>query len=580
MRRKPQPPKPKPVRREPPAPVAILGGVDPLAEVVAAAWPKAQAFWSRFLLLGPPCHQPDCGSVAQIDLGTRQVALDLDLIRKQNLADCLEAMLAHEVGHHVRYPGTLAVHARMRLIERGLLPLEEYSLTNLFTDLMINDALRPTYEEQLCQVYESFAAARKPGEEVDPAFQFYLAVYEERWRREPGSLMGGPSVEQAFAEKHPGYRADAQVLGETLFRLGPNVYTQFLYFVSVVSRYIQLKKDEEPTGSDPYSCGCGEPSPDDWADALTPDGREREAVRRARAEGWIDEATADRMSDRDITDRRIASLPGANTADATRVPEVMAAYYRREAEKYLLRPPPQLRHGEATTPTTHDEWEPGDPLRDIDWPTTLLQRGPALGAAAPLKRQRVAEIEGWEVPFWQPRVEVYLDVSGSMPDPRTTRNAMTLAALVLATGAIRAGGWARATLYSSSPVVYHEWCRSEAELSKFLMHYVGAGTDFPFGLLRESVSECGTDQPIRVIITDTDFDHNYREHKANAGILTEAVARSPHFVLMLHADDGEWTKPYKAAGARVIPVTKLDDFPAVAAALSDALFEGERHVAR
>ena len=49
---------------------------------------------------------------------------------------------------------------------------------------------------------------------------------------------------------------------------------------------------------------------------------------------------------------------------------------------------------------------------------------------------------------------------------------------------------------------------------------------------------------------------------------------------MLHAADSEWMTPYKSAGARVIPVTKLDDFPAVAAALSDALFEGDRHVAR
>src|SRR3954452_23701503 len=101
------------------------------------------------------------------------------------------------------------------------------------------------------------------------------------------------------------------------------------------------------------------------------------------------------MNDRETTDRRIATLPGAGDAAATRVPEVMAAYYRQQAERYLLRPPPQLRSGEATTPTTLDEWEPGDPLRDIDWAATLVQRGPDLGAAAPLKRVRVAESEGW-----------------------------------------------------------------------------------------------------------------------------------------------------------------------------------------
>jgi hypothetical protein len=197
----------------------------------------------------------------------------------------------------------------------------------------------------------------------------------------------------------------------------------------------------------------------------------------------------------------------------------------------------------------------------------------------PLKRQKVAEAEGWEVPLWQPRIEIYLDVSGSMPDPRVTRNAMTLAAQVLVTGAIRAGGWARATLYSSAPVQYREWCRSEAELSKFLMHYIGAGTEFPFDLLRDSVGECGGDQPIRVVITDHDFDMNYKSRPANANIFADAVIHSPHFVLMLHAGDPRWTETYKSTGAQVIAVKELNDYPAMAAALSHALFARENRVA-
>jgi hypothetical protein len=557
-------------------PVPIIGGSDELASAVAAAWPRAQAFWSRFLLLGAPVSGAASGSVAQIDLATRQVALDLGLIRKKGLCDCLEGILAHEVGHHVRYPGTLAVHARMRMLERSLLPLKQYTLTNLFTDLMINDALRPQFEEQLCRVYQSFAS--EYNWKADPAFIFYLAVYEERWGRKPGSLMGTRCAME-FASAYPGYRAEAQLLGQNLFVLGPNVYTQFLYFVSVVAKYAMLNGEQEPTAADPYACGCGEPSADDWADALTPDGRERDAIRRAHDEGWISKEMSDRMTDAWASDRRIQSLPGFDENDATVVPEVMAAYYRQQAERYFLRPPPQLRVGEATTPTTIEEWDPGDAPREIDWGATLLQRGEVLGAAQPLKRQKVAETEGWEVPLWQPRVEIYLDVSGSMPDPRMTRNAMTLAAQILATGAIRAGGWARATLYSCAPVQYREWCRSETELSKFLMHYIGGGTDFPFHLLSESVSQCGADQPIRVVITDHDFDVNYKARKENVSIVAEAVARSPHFVLMLHAPNPAWTEEYKSTGSRVIVVNELDDYPAMAAALSNALFEREDRVA-
>jgi hypothetical protein len=552
------------------APVAV---VDPeLDALVAECWPRAQAHWSRFLLLHPPAGDAGQPSVAHINLATRQVGLHYPLIREKELVDCLEAILAHEVGHHVRYPGTLAVNARLRLLEKPLLPLEDYSLTNLFTDLLINDALRPALEEQLVRVYQAFRT--EDDWKRDPAFLFYLAVYEERWQREPGSLMGPSHV--AFEAAYPNYRAEAQVLGQDLFHLGPNLYTQFLYFVSVVSRYVPPRDRDKPENLDPYSCGCGEPSADDWADALTPDARERDAIRRAVEEGWIAKDMGERLADRDALTERIWSLPGAGQDDATRVPEVMAAYYRREAERYLLRPPPQLVLGEATTPTTLEEWEPGEPLRDVDWAATLTQRGPLFGAAQPLKRERVAEAEGWEVPLWQPRVEIYLDVSGSMPDPRWRRNAMTLAAQVLLTGAIRAGGWVRVALYSDTPVAFWEWCRSERELSRFLMHYIGGGTSFPFDMLRESVAECGSVQPIRVAITDGDFHHNYEASKKRGSMFAEAARVSPHFVLMLHAT-GDKEGRYRRAGATVITVDELDNYPAMAAALSAALFERGRH---
>jgi hypothetical protein len=544
-----------------------------LDALLKACWPRAQAHWSRFLLLREPLNEACEGTVARINLATRQVGLDYRMIRSKGLLDCVEALLAHEIGHHVRYPGTLAVQARLRLLEKGLLPLEDYSLTNLFEDLLINDALRPALGEQLVRVYQAFQAG--DNWKRDPAFLFYLAVYEERWQLPPAALLG--PAEAAFVQAYPDYRAEAQVLGQNLFHLGPNLYTQFVYFVSVVSRYVPVPDRDQPEALDPYACGCGEPSPDDWADALTPSAREREAIERALREGWIGAKEAGRMTDRDALARRIHSLPGVGGDDATRVPEIMAAYYRREAERYLLRPPPQRRQGEATTPTTLEEWEPGDALRDVDWPATLAQRGPLFGAAAPLKRQRVAEAEGWEVPLWQPRVEIYLDVSGSMPDPRWTRNAMTLAAQVLLTGAIRAGGRVRAVLYSGAPVTFWEWCRSETELSRFLMHYVGGGTVFPFPLLRQSVEECGGDQPIRVVISDGDFHHNYQANPANAAAFAEAARVSPHFVLLLHAT-GDEDGRYRRAGAKVITVAELDDYPSMAAALAAALFEREGHV--
>ena len=134
-----------------------------LDALVAECWPRAAGHWSRFLLLQTPADDAAQPSVAHIDLSTRRIGLHYRLIRDKGLLDCVEALLAHEVGHHVRYPATLAVQARLRLLEKALLPLKDYSLINLFTDLLINDTLRPVLEEQFVRVYQAFARRNRLG---------------------------------------------------------------------------------------------------------------------------------------------------------------------------------------------------------------------------------------------------------------------------------------------------------------------------------------------------------------------------------------------------------------------------------
>jgi hypothetical protein len=546
------------------------------AEVLAAfetCWPKAKARWAPFLLLRPPVHETHDLELARIDLRTREVAVNGKTVLDQRLVDCMEAILAHEVGHHVRYPGTLVVSARLQLLERQLIPIPGYNFANLFTDLLINAELAevdPLLREALARVYRSFQPRQDWGR--DPSFLFYMTIYEELWRLEPGTLLG-PLHETAMAQRFPDYRADAHVLAQDIFRLGPNIYTQFLYFLAVMTRYLRIPKgNKKAHNGDPLRCGHGDPSPEDWADALTPTLAEREAIERARAEGWIRHEDADRLSDREALDRRVAALPGQGGHVAEQVPEIMAAYYRRLAEQHLVRPPPRLVLGEAIVPTTLEEWDVGDPMSEIDWLSTLRLRGEKLGGISPLRRERVAEYEGADVPWGQRKVEIYLDVSGSMPDPRKTVNAMTLAALVLAVGAIRSGGSVRALLYSGAHVRLWEWCRSEIEVSRFLMHYIGGGTVFPFDVLDESVKESATACPVRVIITDQDFDRNYDSSSAHQPIFAQAARRSAPLVLLQYSLASSPMPRYREAGVQVVQVTKLEDYPHMAGALGRALF--------
>jgi hypothetical protein len=165
-------------------------------------------------------------------------------------------------------------------------------------------------------------------------------------------------------------------------------------------------------------------------------------------------------------------------------------------------------------------------VASIDWVATLLQRGETLGAAMPLLRERIADEEGRGAHAWEGRTEIYLDVSGSMPDPKRALNAMTLAAQILALGTVRAGGAARALVYSTatrSGGISADRRRPRRAFAA--LHRPGHRV--PFEVLEASVDELAAEQPVRIIITDRDFDWNYDKHPRNAAIFADAAALAP-----------------------------------------------------
>jgi hypothetical protein len=310
---------------------------------------------------------------------------------------------------------------------------------------------------------------------------------------------------------------------------------------------------------------------------MTPTAAEKEAIRRTIEKGWFSAKQAERLTRATDLTERMSGLPGVGSADASRVPEIMAAYYRQQAERLLFRPPTQPRIGEAVLPSVLEDWTPADPVHAIDWLATLLLRGNNAGPALPLKRLYEAEVEGEDVRFEQARMEIYLDVSGSMPNPCVSLNPMTLAAQILATATTRACGQVRLALYSHETIRHWEWSRSEREMSGFLMHYIGGGTVFPFGVLEASLKECGDAQPMRVIITDHDFDRNVDADPRSMAILQEAANASPRLILLQLGKEQEAAKRYRTIGMSVVPVTDLDKFPKVARDLAWALFPQGGH---
>ena len=569
MSGKRQPPPSRAEREGPPR------GAAPTLADVQAAWPKALAHWGLAIQVDLPRLDAKAEALAYIDLTTRDVVVNPAKVESLQAADSLEAILAHELGHHLRYPHSLAVQARLELLEREILPIRGYSLLNLFTDYLINCELAEKSEELKKQLAAVYQGTDSPPEAVaqDPAFFFYLTCFEEAWGLEPRALTkrAGEHLEKLFQ----GCRAEAQLLAQELPNLAPNLFTQFVYFASVVSRYQLIDPEKELQAgheANPTAGDHSRPSAGDYADALSRSAQEDEALSRAIREGWLKkEKVPDKASSEKI---RAGSLPGVLAGQPQKLAETMALHYRRLAERHLLKPPKKKTAGDPIIPSTLSPWEIGDAPKEIDWLASVTSAGPDMGVIQPLKRDWIEDDPTEGAPDWRVRLEIYLDVSGSMPDPKTVVNPMTLAAQVLAMSALRNGGQVRALIYSSNVVDHWQWTRSEMEMSRFLMNYIGGGTDFPWAILKKSVEECGHHQPVRVVLTDSDFHYNLKQRKDAPKIIAQASAKTP-FVALLNGASGptvEWVKDIAAAGVAVVPVASMAGFPQTAAALGERLF--------
>jgi len=543
--------------------------------VLSAAWKDALDTWDVSVTLSPPqpfARQPSSDGkgndpLAYIDLETRQVVVNLELLKKLGASSSLAAVLAHEIGHHVRYPHSLALAASLLVLETRLVPGLRQSLTNLFFDLLVNEHVGRTRKEELCRVYQGFVKAGKPPL---PLFSFYLAVYEELWGTPAGTLV--PKAVLARMDKaYPGWRAEARIFVQTFYSL-PGIHLQFVYFCSRFVRYIP--DPEKLVYVIPLGHDVPAPDEDDLDAVVRGFGAEEAdaALREAKERGLLEESGLEQRAAEDplqSIDRITRHLPGHSAATFKQA--LVSRHYKRLVDQHIIKPPRALASPEPSLPSVTEEWEWGDNPRAIDWTATLLARG-ALGSAQPLQRTLEPEEQSpGAVAF--PAVEIYLDTSGSMPNPATALNAMTLAAQILAASALRKQGVVRGVVYSSGKPRVSDWMYDEERARLFLLQYAGGGTDYPFDVLKASARD--RNDVVRVIISDSDFLGNVQAPGA-MDALRFAVDRSRLVVAFLAIQE-EWAR--RSLGPvlgsprfRLAPVTSLNDFGRAACDLAEALF--------
>jgi hypothetical protein len=546
-------------------------------DTIAESWRDALDLWDVRVHLSPPephvPFRPDADHanepLAYIDLTKRQVFVNFELLHDMGAARSLTAVLAHEIGHHARFPHTLGWDAELRVQEQQLIPGMKQSLTNLFYDLQVNEVVGRTHAAELADVYRGFQRVRGGGD-TSPLFFFYLAIYEELWGLTPGQLAPA-ELEGKMEERFPGIRAEARMFAQTFYAL-PHPRLQFIYFCATFIRFIDDPGKTEyclPLGGD-----VSLPDADDLDAAIHGTGRWDDAMEEAKERGWLGgtgSAGGEETDTLTTIERITHHLPGGGTGPLRRA--LVGKHYKRLVEQHILKLPTAPSKPEPYLRTIPEAWEYGDDPSSIDWTLTVLSQG-HLAAVAPLRRELEADLPP-PSELGVPSLEIYLDTSGSMPSPIHQLNSMTLAAQVLSASAIRKKATVKGVIYSAGPPEVSPWMYDEETARDFLLGYIGGGTDYPFDLLEAHAKE--RPDALRVIISDSDFLANVTQGDSMRK-LVEATRRSRAVVAFLALPDGLKASQVLAPALaerhfRLVVVSWLSDFGPAAAALSRALLE-------
>lgn len=558
-----------------------------------ARWQRALSRWSSAIALRSPRPTAPDGPIAFIDLGDRQTRVDFRRLAALGLEHCEEALFAHEVGHHIRYPHTL-VRARqhLRFLRSELTALAHAwglpevaaaagqgrhdGLLNLLYDILINTDLRPWYEAEFIDLYRGLS-----GDGGEPVFGFYLALYEALWYLPEGTLVG-PKTAAALSALDPRWRTSADACAQFIANRPDNRCLQLVRLLVALRPYLAAGAEMDPAASPEGHEGLGgELDPQDVARVMRPAPGEAEARAWRRSEGQ----PAGAASGPPGADGA-AGTPGVGQGDPVRDAQavmrglcdeaaVAMAMYRRLASRAPLEVPPALEPGEPEVPGPSAEWHVGDRLESIDWFASLTRGGPPVPGYTLLKRTWLpAEPRPGDRAV--PWIELYVDMSGSMPDPVQRLNHSIVAGFILVDAATDAGGRVRVVQYSHRFEAMDDFVQSPRLARAALLAYVGGGTVFPWGeLLRSARRWRRTARVVRLVITDRDFCHNWRRpgDVAERDAAVELCRESGGLIALIDRGEPKAHREMRAAGLRVVEVEGWQTLPTVARDLARALFE-------
>ncbi len=530
----------------------------------AAEWPRALEAWSAYTLLREPRFLDSleeakrdamAGEIAAIRLRDHTVMVNTMTVREYGLEDSALAILAHEIGHHVYVPGSLTDNARLlaamgRMLS-GLPRSAVATCANLYADLLINDRLQRRAGVDIAAVYVKLAA-RVQGETTSKVWKVYTRTYEHLFRAAAGTI-APPNI-------HAEMDADAMLLARIVRAFAGDWLRGARRFAAVMFRYF-AQDEEAKRGQTFESLGLGDTK---GAGRAPPDTPDADAVPDGLASIDPSELDDDDGFDADIEDplgeHRRTTKSGENVApekDGKGTPgrnfrqpyeygqilralgldlsdhEVTTRYYRERALPHLV-PFPARRQPRATEPLAegYEEWDAGGPLEALDTFGSVMI-SPRLIPGVTTVQRVYGETPGAEPARMPLDLDIYVDCSGSMPDPGSSVSYLALAGAILALSALRAGARVQATLWSGSGQFETSggFVRDEKKLLGIISGYISGGTCFPLHVLRDTyTARKPSDAKAHIVVISDDGADTMlaKDEKGRDGesICAEALAKA------------------------------------------------------
>lgn len=502
-----------------------------------AAWPDALAAWSRFTRLRDPrlcesrveaANEGLTGSFAMIRLFDQRVVIDLPEVERLELTDHAVEILAHEIGHHVLAPATATDHARLLARLRHALPTLEAQapmVANLFTDLLINDRLQRQCGLRMADIYRHLAE-HDTSTTASPVWTLYMGIYEQLWQLAPGSL-GGPVDDAALrGDAWLGARVVRVYAGEWMdgaSRFATLLLPHLLrsvkdWRVEVLMDTRQAGQGSQPVGLERIEDGeldqAVHPALDPrvTGEAVTPP----QTAPADELPGKLDQTRGQAREPFEYGE--ILRSAGLDLSDH----DIAVRYYRERALPHLIRFPVRPQP-QAMEPQLEglEPWEAGDPLDALDWMQSVLQSPRVIPGLTTVQRA-YGDAPGLEPSTEPVDLDLYVDSSGSMPNPQQRMSYLALAGAIIALSALRAGARVQATLWSGKQQELHTngFVRTEDEILRVLTGFFGGATAFPIHRLRDTyASRKPHDRAVHILhISDdgitTMFD---KDERGNSG---------------------------------------------------------------